>query len=355
MAGAADTAPKRGRFAPYGLLSPGIIWLILFFLVPVAILLRASLSSQPERFVPDDLRFKWKWSNFSNALNRFGPQFQDAMRNALIAAVVVAVIIAAVVVLRRGLWHSTRARRLLIGALVAGFFGAYIITSTVDGWGDHFQRSFLYAGIATLLCIAIGYPLAYVIAFRGGAYKNLLLGLVVVPFFTTYLIRTIAWKTILFDNGPVVDILQSIGVLGDSGRLLATPGAVIGGLAYNFLPFMVLPIYVSLEKIDVNLVDAARDLYSSPARAFRKVVLPLSLPGIFAGTLLTFIPASGDFINAELLGSPTTSMIGNVVQNQFLVQLDYPTAAALSFVLMAIITIAVLIYAKALGTEDLTG
>ncbi|MBM3671500.1 MAG: ABC transporter permease [Actinobacteria bacterium] len=353
MAGAVESAPKRGRFAPYGLLSPGIIWLTLFFLVPVAILLRAALSDQPERFVPSDLDFTWKWSNFSDGLDRFGPQFLDALRNALIAAAIVAAITVAVFVARRDLWHRIRVR--LVGALVAAFFATYIITSTIDGWGDHFQRSFLYAGIATLLCIAIGYPLAYVIAFRGGTYKNLLLGLVVVPFFTTYLIRTIAWQTILFDEGPVVGFLQDVGLFGDSDRLLATPGAVIGGLTYNFLPFMILPIYVSLEKIDRSLVDAARDLYSTPARAFQKVVLPLSLPGVFAGTLLTFIPASGDFINAELLGSPTTSMIGNVVQNQFLVQLDYPTAAALSFVLMAIITIAVLVYAKVLGTEDLTG
>ena len=355
MAGAADTAPKRGRFAPYGLLSPGIIWLILFFLVPVAILLRAALSNQPERFVPSDLNFTWKWDNFSGALDQFGPQFQDAVRNGFIATLVAALVCAGLVVARRSILENARTKRLLIGGLAATFFGTYIVTSTLDGWGDHFQRSFLYAGLATLLCIAIGYPLAYVIAFRGGTYKNLLLGLVVVPFFTTYLIRTIAWQTILFDEGPVVHLLQDIGLLGQSDRLLATPGAVIGGLTYTFLPFMVLPIYVSLEKIDRSLVDAARDLYSSPSRAFRKVVLPLSLPGVFAGTLLTFIPASGDFVNAELLGSPTTTMIGNVVQNQFLVQLDYPTAAALSFVLMAIITVAVLIYARVLGTEDLTG
>jgi spermidine/putrescine transport system permease protein len=213
----------------------------------------------------------------------------------------------------------------------------------------------VYAGIATAICIAIGYPLAYVIAFRGGRYKNLLLGLVVIPFFTTYLIRTIAWRTILGDEGELVSVLRTIGLLGETQGLLATPGAVIGGLTYNFLPFMVLPIYVSLEKIDRNLVSAAQDLYSTPARAFRKVVLPLSLPGIFAGSLLTFIPASGDFINAQFLGSPNTAMIGNVVQNQFLVQLDYPTAAALSITLMITITFFVLVYAKFLGTEELTG
>jgi spermidine/putrescine transport system permease protein len=355
MAGGVEAPPKRGRLAPYGLLSPGIIWLALFFLVPVGFLLRTSLSDRPNRFVPSDLDFEWKWENFSSALDEFAPQFQDAARNAVIAMLVALVILGGVLLARRDLLRHTRARRVMVGAVVIAFLGTYVVTSTVDGWGDHFQRSFLYAGIATLLCVAIGYPLAYVIAFRAGTYKNLLLGLVVVPFFTTYLIRTIAWGTILADNAVVVDVLQSIGLFGESDRLLATPGAVIGGLTYNFLPFMVLPIYVSLEKIDRSLVDAANDLYSSPGRAFRKVVLPLSLPGIFAGSLLTFIPATGDFINALILGSPKTTMIGNVVQNQFLVQLDYPTAAALSFVLMVIITVAVLIYAKALGTEDLTG
>jgi spermidine/putrescine transport system permease protein len=290
--GAVLTGEKKARFAPYGLLSPGIIWLILFFLVPVFTLVRMSLSERPNRFLPSDLTFAWDWSNYTDSLSKFSEQF---------------------------------------------------------------VRSFVYAGIATVLCIAIGYPLAYVIAFRGGRYKNLLLGLVVIPFFTTFLIRTIAWKTILGDEGVVVSVLRTLGVLGPTQGLLATPGAVIGGLTYNFLPFMILPIYVSLEKIDRELVAAASDLYSTPARAFRKVVLPLSLPGVFAGSLLTFIPASGDFINATFLGSPKTSMIGNVVQNQFLVQLDYPTAAALSMTLMVIITVFVLLYARFLGTEDLTG
>jgi spermidine/putrescine transport system permease protein len=290
--GGVDTGARRARFAPYGLLSPGVLWLILFFLVPVLTLVRTSLSERPNRFLPSELTFSWDWSNYSDSLSKYSEQF---------------------------------------------------------------LRSFFYAGVATALCIAIGYPLAYVIAFRGGRYKNLLLGLVVIPFFTTYLIRTIAWKTILGDEGQVVSILRDLGVLGPHQGLLATPGAVIGGLTYNFLPFMVLPIYVSLEKIDRDLVAAANDLYATPARAFWRVVFPLSLPGVFAGSLLTFIPASGDFINAEFLGSPKTAMIGNVVQNQFLVQLDYPTAAALSITLMVIITVMVLIYARFLGTEDLTG
>jgi len=220
-------------------------------------------------------------------------------------------------------------------------------------YGEQFSRSFVYAGLATLAALAIAYPLAYVIAFRGGRYKNVLLGLVVVPFFTNFLIRTLAWKTIVGDQGWVVDTLRWIGILGENESLLRRPIAVVGGLTYNFLPFMVLPIYVALEKIDPRLVDAARDLYSNTWRAFRKIVFPLSLPGVFAGSLLVFIPAAGDFVNAYYLGSAKTTMIGNVVQNQFLVQVDYPVAAALSFVFMAIVMMIVVVYSKILGTEDI--
>jgi spermidine/putrescine transport system permease protein len=220
-------------------------------------------------------------------------------------------------------------------------------------YGDQFVRSFVYGAVATLLALVIGYPLAYVIAFRGGRFKSLLLGLVVVPFFTNFLIRTLAWKTILGDEGLVVRTLRDVGILGPTGALLRTPLAVIGGLTYNFLPFMVLPIYVALEKIDPALVDAARDLYSNTWRAFRKIVFPLSLPGVFAGSLLVFIPAAGDFVNAYYLGSAHTSMIGNVVQDQFLRQNNYPVAAALSFVFMAIVMVIVIVYARLLGTEDI--
>ena len=220
-------------------------------------------------------------------------------------------------------------------------------------YGSQFTRSFVYAALTTLLALVIAYPLAYVIAFRGGRFKNVLLGLVIVPFFTNFLIRTLAWKTILGDQGTVVSLLRDIGILGANDTLLRTPFAVIGGLTYNFLPFMVLPLYVALEKIDPRLVDAARDLYSNTWRAFRKIVFPMSLPGVFAGSLLVFIPAAGDFVNAYYLGNAQTSMIGNVVQNQFLVQSNYPVAAALSFVFMAIVMVVVITYARILGTEDL--
>jgi spermidine/putrescine transport system permease protein len=221
-------------------------------------------------------------------------------------------------------------------------------------FGEQFYRSFFYAAVATILALLIGYPLAYVIAFRGGRFRNVLLGLVVVPFFTNFLIRTLAWRTILGNEGWVVSVLRTLGILGENESLLRTPWAVIGGLTYNFLPFMVLPIYVAIEKIDPGLVDAARDLYSNTFRAFRKVVLPMSLPGVFAGSLLVFIPAAGDFVNAYYLGNARTTMIGTVVQDQFLVQGNYPVAAALSFVFMAIVMVLVTLYARILGTEELT-
>lgn len=287
----------RRQLAPYGLLKPGMLWLALFYLAPLFTLLRQSLSSLPSRFAVE-AEFDWNFGNYADALTDFRNQF---------------------------------------------------------------QRGFGYAGVATILCIVIGYPLAYVIAFRGARWKNLLLGLVVVPFFTSYLIRTIAWQSLLADSGPIIGLFDGLKLTGpmeavglmENGRLLDSQWAVIGGLTYNFLPFMILPIYVSLEKINPALVDAAKDLYSPSARAFRKVVLPLSIPGVFAGTLLTFIPAAGDFINAEYLGSPNNTMIGNSIQDQFLVQNNYPLAAAMSFVLMTIITLAVFVYTKFMGTEEL--
>jgi len=220
---------------------------------------------------------------------------------------------------------------------------------------SQFVRSLEYAGIATVISLAVSYPLAYWIAFRGGRWRNLFLLLVIAPFFVTYLIRTLAWETILSDNGLVVRILRDVHVLAPDGRLLATSAAVVAGITYNFLPFMVLPLYVSLEQLDTRLVEAAQDLYASRAKAFLRVTLPLSLPGVFAGTLLTFIPAAGDFINASLLGTPRQYMIGNVIQSKFFAITDYPQAAAISFVLMAAILAGVLVYARLLGTEKLTG
>jgi len=276
---------------PYLLLAPGLAFLALFFLVPLGFLGHQSLETQnPIDFTNS---FTWAWHNYSDALSTYHGQL---------------------------------------------------------------LRSFEYAAIATGAAFVLSYPLAYWIAFRGGRWKNLFLLMIIAPFFVTYLIRTLAWETILADQGPVVHFLRYvhlINVIGDNDRLLATPTAVVAGITYNFLPFMALPLYVSLEKIDRRLIEAAEDLYSTPLGAFRKVVLPLSLPGVFAGSLLTFIPATGDFINAQLLGSPNQQMIGTVIQNQFLEVRDYPLAASLSFVLMAAITLGVLAYARVLGTEEL--
>ena len=283
---------RHRGLTPYLLLAPGMLWLTLFFLVPLGFLAYQSLQSGSIDF---GYSFTWAWSNYSDALRNYRGQF---------------------------------------------------------------ERSFLYAGIATLIALVVSYPVAYWIAFRGGRWKNLLLLFIVAPFFVTYLIRTLAWETILSDNGLVVrtlDHLHLLGVLGQNGRILSTGTAVVAGITYNFLPFMALPLYVSLEQIDETLIEAAEDLYASKWRAFWRVTFPLSLPGVVAGTLLTFIPAAGDFVNAQLLGSPSTHMIGNVINSKYNDLIDYPAAAAMSFILMAIILAMVLLYARAVGTEKLTG
>jgi spermidine/putrescine transport system permease protein len=289
MAGAAASNRQRSKIAPYLMILPALAYLAIFFVVPFWSLFRTSLSSSGGSIYMPTLTFTWDFANYAHA------------------------------------------------------FSAY---------QDQILRSLGYAFTATVVSLLISYPLAYVIAFKSGRYKNLLLGLVILPFFVTFLIRTLAWKTILADDGIVVSTLNSLGLLHD-GRLLSTAWAVIGGLIYNSMTFMILPLYVSLEKIDPRLLEASKDLYSSNTRAFSKVILPLSLPGVLAGSLLVFIPAMGDFINADYLGSTQTTLIGNVIQKQFLVVKDYPGAAALSFLLMALILAGVLSYTRALGTEDL--
>ncbi|HKG09978.1 MAG TPA: ABC transporter permease [Gaiellaceae bacterium] len=274
---------------PYLLLAPGLAWLAVFFLAPLAFLGYQSLQSGSFDF---GFQFTWEFSNYWDAIKTYD---------------------------------------------------------------QHLIRSLVYAGIATALALVISYPLVYWIAFRGGRWKNLFLLAIIAPFFVTYLIRTLAWQSILADQGFVVRTLRDLHILGEDGRLLATSTAVVAGITYNFLPFMALPLYVSLEQIDHRLIEAAQDLYASKAKAFLRVTLPLSLPGVFAGTLLTFIPAAGDFINAQLLGTPKQHMIGNVIQSKFLELIDYPAAAALSFVLMAAILAGVFVYTRALGTERLTG
>ena len=322
--------------APYLLLLPGLLWLVLFYVYPAFQMFLTSLWTGN---LDSGYSQSWNWGIYPEAITEYWP------------------------------WLA---------------------------------RSIVYGGLATILAFALGFPLAYAIAFRGGAYKNVLLFLVIAPFFTSFLLRTISWKIILADNGLVLGPLKEIGLLPEDFRLLATPAAVIAGITYNFLPFMTLPLYVALERIDKRLIEAAEDLYAGPWRpqgtvvgvliggvlgmvvglvmdygpfalsipfaiagalvgtwligqAFIRVTLPLALPGIFAGSLLTFIPAVGDFINAELLGNPQSLMIGNVIQARYLKVTDYPTASALSFVLMLAILIGLFIYARLIGTEELTG
>jgi spermidine/putrescine transport system permease protein len=329
-------AIRLRAIAPYALLLPGLLWLALFYVYPA---IQMFLTSLWTGNISDGYVQTWNWAIYPEAIGEYWP------------------------------WLA---------------------------------RSIVYGGLATVLAFALGFPLAYAIAFRGGAYKNVLLFLVIAPFFTSFLLRTISWKIILADNGLLLGPIKAAGLLPEEFRLLATPAAVIAGITYNFLPFMTLPLYVALERMDKRLIEAAEDLYAGPWRpqgtivgviiggvlgfvvgtvmdygaltlaipgaivgglvgtflisqAFIRVTLPLALPGIFAGSLLTFIPAVGDFVNAELLGNPQSLMIGNVIEARYLQVTDYPTASALSFVLMLAILVGLFIYARLLGTEDLTG
>jgi len=279
----------RKGLLPWALLAPGLIFLGVFFLVPLYYMAEVSLQ---EGSLEEGYRLTWAFDNYTNAISDFSEQF---------------------------------------------------------------IRSFVYGGTATVVALLIAYPLAYAIAFHGGKWRNALLLAVIAPFFTTYLIRTLSWQTILDDASPTVDFMRTIGLIAEDGRLLQTSGSVIAGITYNFLPFMILPLYASLERIDKRMLEAGYDLYASRREVFRRVTLPLSMPGVVAGSLLTFIPSVGDFINAEFLGTSNQTMIGNVIQSRYLVVTDYPTAAALSFILMLIILVLVLIWARVAGTEALMG
>jgi spermidine/putrescine transport system permease protein len=277
------------RSTAYWLLAPGALWLGLFFVVPFYSLIASSLFD-PKGSVLTGYDVTYHWANFADALHNY--------------------------------WQPL-------------------------------VRSLWYAGLATLICLLLGYLAAYAIAFKGGRWRNFLLVLVIAPFFASFLVRTLSWKLILGDEGWVVGILKGLHILGENGHLLATPTAVIAGIVYNFLPFMILPLYASLERVDIRLLEAADDLYASPATGFFKVTLPLSMPGVVAGTLLTFIPAAGDFINAQLLGSPNTRMVGSVIQDLFTDVGDYAQAGALSVILMVIIVALVIADVRKAGTEEL--
>ncbi|WP_433477899.1 ABC transporter permease [Spirillospora sp. CA-142024] len=225
-------------------------------------------------------------------------------------------------------------------------------TDGLDTYGDKFVRSLWYGLIATVACIVVAYPAAYWIAFRGGRNKSTYLFLLLLPYFVSFILRTVSWKLVLTDNGPILGPLRDHGILPGDFHVLDTGIAVVSGLTYNFLPFMVLPIYVALERIDPRVVEAAYDLYASRAKAFTRVILPLSLPGVFAGVIMTFVPVSSDYVNAEVLGGPQNTMIGNVIQTEYFNNSAYPTASALSFALMAILLVGIFAYARTLGTQD---
>ncbi|MGW3771754.1 ABC transporter permease [Actinomadura verrucosospora] len=241
------------------------------------------------------------------------------------------------------------------GNLIDGFQQTLHWQNYTDGlstYGDKFVRSLWYGLVATVACIVLAYPAAYWIAFRGGRAKSTYLFLLLLPYFVSFILRTVSWKLVLTDNGPVLGPLRDHGVLPEGFHVLDTGVAVVSGLAYNFLPFMVLPIYVALERIDPRVVEAAYDLYASRAQAFLRVILPLSLPGVFAGVIMTFVPVSSDYVNAEVLGGPQNTMIGNVIQTEYFNNSAYPTASALSFALMAILLVGIFAYARTLGTQD---
>jgi spermidine/putrescine transport system permease protein len=289
--GAAPDLARRGRRrTPYLLLLPGLAWLAIFFAVPILTLFGTSLQTPDPSGEIGAFDQTFRFANYLDAVQEYAPQL---------------------------------------------------------------LRSFLYAGIATVLCLVIGYPLAYMIAFKAGRWRNLLLVLVVAPFFCSFILRTLAWRQILGEEGLIVRTLKYVHVLPEGLALTASTTAVIAGITYNFLPFMTLPLYASIERLDPRLLEAGADLYGSPVTVLRKVTLPLTLPGIVAGTLLTFIPAAGDYVNAALLGGVRNRMIGNVVESRFFQVVDYPTAATLSFVLMAAILVLVFLYIRRAGTEEL--
>jgi len=282
---------RRRQTAAYIQLAPGGIYMILGFVLPLIIIVYTSLSTAGLFTTGGRSVFSWEWSNYTTALSSYG---------------------------------------------------------------DIYLRSLLYAGIATAVCLGLAYPMAYWIAFYGGRWKSTLFMLILVPFFVSFVIRTVQWNFILGSNGLIFGPLKSLGLVPQDFTILRTPVAVIAGITYNFMPFAALPLYVSLERIDHRLVEAAKDLYASKATAFRKVVLPLSFPGIFAAIILVFVPATGDYVNSVVLGSPRTTMIGQVIQDFFLVRHEYPIAAALSVILMLGMLIIAVIYARVLGTEDST-
>lgn len=293
---AKEQAPRRKSKIALLLLLPGVLYLMLFFLVPLVSLVMTSLQEPVPFGDVGEFQTAFKWENY---------------------------------------------------------------VSVIDTYGEHILRSFGYAMAATVLALLFSYPLAYFIGVTARKWpllQNLMLVLVIAPFFISFLLRTIAWKSILSDESFVITGLKALSLMAPDAHFTGTPAAVIFGLTYNFIPFMTLPLYATLERLDVRLLEAGGDLYSKPVTSFFKVTVPLSMTGIVSGVLLTFIPASGDYINASstFLGGQNTVMIGNVVEANFIgPSPNYPEAAALSIILMLVILVIVTVYVKRSGTEDL--
>ena len=293
--GAAETVQRRRSPIALLLLLPGILYLVLFFLTPLVSLLLTSFQAPSEFGDIGQYSYAFKWENYVQVVSDYWP---------------------------------------------------------------HILRSFGFALIATVLALLFSYPLAYFIGVKARRWpllQSLMLVLVVAPFFISFLLRTLAWKQLLSDESFIVTSLKAISLMAPDAHFTGTSVAVIFGLTYNFIPFMTLPLYSALERLDIRYLEAGNDLYANPFQVFRKVTVPLSMPGIVAGTLLTFIPAAGDYINAsrDFLGGPDSQMIGNVIEANFLVLLNYPVAAALSIILMSVILVIVGIYVKRSGTEEL--
>jgi spermidine/putrescine transport system permease protein len=291
---APDLQKRRGGAVAFVLLLPGLLYLGLFFLVPLISLIITSLQVPSEQ-VFGSYDYAFHWQTYVDVVGQYWTQ----------------------------IW-----------------------------------RSFFFAILATFFALLFSYPLAYFIGVKARpwpALQGILLIFVIAPFFISFLLRTLAWKQILSDEGPVVTALKAISLMGPQDHITGTPVAVVFGLTYNFIPFMCLPLYTVLERLDIRYLEAGSDLYANGFTTFRKITVPLSMSGIVSGTLLTFIPATGDYINAssEFLGGTSSTMIGNVIQSNFLVQQNYPAAAALSIVLMATILLIVSVYVNKSGTDDL--
>jgi spermidine/putrescine transport system permease protein len=272
-----------------GLISPAALWLLIFFLIPLVLVLLVSLG---ERGEAGQVVYSWTLKNYTRFFSQIG--------------------------------------------------GRYLYVQI-------FSRSLAIALMNTLLCLLVGYPLAYFIARQPTNRRNALLLLVMIPFWTNFLVRTYAWMIILRDTGVINNLFLTLGLISQPLPLLYNRGAVILGLFYGYLPFMVLPLYASIEKLDFSLIEAAQDLGANALRTFLRVILPLTMPGIVAGSIIVFIPSIGAYVTPDLMGGAKVTMVGNLLQQQFLKVRDWPFGSAAGFILMVTVLAATLIYFRSGG------